>query len=345
MPFQTESLKQLIDDAEALYSAFGADEMPISEQKIKARQLAYICNKINNYISFLGKQIIPTTSEKEYLEAHCAQKNIFRKQATYSYGEGYAKGLQNTIIPAGTVLIRKIDNLKYKFTEETVLTGERQEVKLQCLKSGSQGNAAEGEILDFAVVMAGVESTVTVKLIGSGADIETDRDLLARYLEVVRNVYHGGADSDYVKWALSVEGINRAWAYPCEMGVGTMTVRVMTPDGLPDAVQLKKTEDYINGVRPPTYNEFYVIAPSFKAIPHTLMIKPDTEENRAAVTEALRRVYDENAKPEGLVLLKDAYSAILSVTALEDFRIDYPVGNIQCDRGELAILGDITWTI
>nr|DAI24799.1 MAG TPA: Baseplate J like protein [Caudoviricetes sp.] len=344
MAFVTLTLKELIDEAEALYSAFSTEEMPLVEQKFKARQLAYVCNKLNNYITFLGKQIIPTTSEREYLEAHCALKGIFRKQPTAAYGSVMVKGLADTVIAAGTVLIRKTDNMRYQTIEEVILTGELQEINVKCMSTGSQGNASEGEVLDFAVVLAGVESTATVKLIGSGADMETDRDLLARYLEVIRNVFHGGADSDYVKWALAVEGVNRAWAYPCELGVGTTTVRIMTPDGFPDNILLQKTKTYIDGVRPPTYNEFYVVSPKEKKIPHTLMIKPDNDDNRAAVLEALTRNYDEQAKPGGLLLLRDLHSAMLSVTALEDYRIDYPTGNIQCGLGEFAVMGETTWT-
>ena len=37
----------------------------------------------------------------------------------------------------------------------------------------------------------------------------------------------GGAEVDYVQWALGVPGATRAWCYPLEMGMGTVTVRFM----------------------------------------------------------------------------------------------------------------------
>lgn len=345
MPFKVYSLKELIDECETSYIALAKKEnLPISESKAKARTLAYACNKLCDYIRFLGKQIIPTTAEAEYLEAHCALKGIFRKQKTAAYGAILVKGLTNTEITVGTILIRKTDNVKYSVSETAILTTSPQEVKVICQDKGSIGNAQEGKILDFAVVTAGVESSAVVKLIGSGADTETDKDLLIRYLEVVRNVYHGGADSDYVKWALSVEGVNRAWCYPCEMGIGSVTVRIMTPTGFPDAILCQKVVEYIETVRPPTYNEFFVVSPIAKAIPHTLMINPDTEANRTAVMGALTRNYAEQKIPGGLLLLRDLHSAMLSVTTLNDYRIDYPSGNIQCNTGEYGILGEITWS-
>lgn len=342
MPFVVESLKQLIDMAEAGYAPL-ANEMPADERKIKARNLAYVCNKNLTYTRFMGKQIIPTSADRDYLEAHCAVKGIFSKHKTAAYGTAFVKGLRGTVLAAGTVLIRKSDNMKYQTTENLTLLGDWQSVKIQCLSKGSQGNAAADEILDFAVIVPGVESIAKVEIIGSGADEETTRDLLIRYLEYIRNTYHGGADKDYVKWALQVEGVNRAWAYPCEQGIGTVTVRIMTPLGFPDAILLKKVEDYINTVRPPTYNEFFVVSPIEKKIAHHLMIKPDTEDNRAAVSAALSHAYDIQDKPGGLLLLKDLHSALLSVTALEDYRIDEPHSNIQLATGEYGVLGEIEW--
>lgn len=347
MPFVVKDLKQLIDEAESGYAAL-QDYMPVSERKIRARNLARVCNELTVYIGFLGKQIIPTTSEKEYLEAHCAPKGIFRKQKSAAYGPVTVKGLLNTPLPAGTILIRKTDNMKYKVADNYTMTGEPQSIKLICTKGGTAGNAAAGEILDFAVIIPGIESTATVELIGAGADVESDRDLLARYLEVVRNVYHGGADSDYKKWALSIEGVNRAWAYPCEMGVGTMTVRVMTPDGFPDAQLLKKVADYIDTVRPPTYNEFFVVSPIAKPINIAFStLTPDTAEIREALTEALKTALDKVSEPGKPVLLSRLTAAILSVLQSYenyDYQLLSPDSNIECGIGELAILGEVTWT-
>lgn len=346
MPFVVKTLKQLIDEAEAGYAAL-QDYMPISERKIRARNLARVCNEMTVYIGFLGKQIIPTTSEKEYLEAHCAPKGIFRKQKSAAYGSVKVKGLLNNLLPTGTVLIRKTDNMKYKVADNYTMTGELQSITLICTKGGTAGNATAGEILDFAIIIPGIESTATVELIGAGADVESDRDLLVRYLEVVRNVYHGGADSDYKKWALSVEGVNRAWAYPCEMGVGTMTVRIMTPNGFPDAQLLKKVADYIDTVRPPTYNEFFVVAPIPKPINLVFSaLMPDTSDIRAALTEALKEALDKVSEPGKPVLLSRLTAAILSVLQSYenyDYRLESPDGNIECGVGELAILGEIKW--
>ena len=62
-----------------------------------------------------------------------------------------------------------------------------------------------------------------------GTDAETDDQLRARILHRIQNPPMGGAQADYVTWALAVPGVTRAWA-ASEQGIGTMTVRFLMDD-------------------------------------------------------------------------------------------------------------------
>ena len=57
--------------------------------------------------------------------------------------------------------------------------------------------------------------------IAGGADEQSDLLLLQRVLARLRQPPHGGADFDYIRWALEVPGVTRAWVYPLELGAGT----------------------------------------------------------------------------------------------------------------------------
>ena len=59
-----------------------------------------------------------------------------------------------------------------------------------------------------------------------GVEAENDDDLRARILQRIQNPPMGGAQADYVTWALAVPGVTRAWAAP-EQGIGTITVRFL----------------------------------------------------------------------------------------------------------------------
>lgn len=345
MPWPVKTLSARMDEVENAYRAyFTAKEMPVSVQKFKARALAYQINSLEAYIRYLSLQMIPITAEAEYLEFHCASKGIYRKQATAAAGPVYINVYAPTVIESGTILTRNSDNVAYKVTEQLVLEPGRQELKLECLKTGTVGNCPEGEILTFAKAIAGVDTTATVKLIGAGADIETDKDLLARYLEVIRNIFHGGIDSDYVKWALSVEGVNRAWVYGCEMGAGSVTIRIMTPDGFPDQILCAKVKAFIDTVRAPTVKRIFVVSPIAKPInPVFGGVLPDSPEMKTAIEQSLSRFLDVYAVPGGEILLSQFNLTFLSTPGLSDGRLILPDSNIKCERGELAVLGVSTW--
>ena len=155
----------------------------------------------------------------------------------------------------------------------------------------------------------------------------------------------GGADSDYKKWALEVEGISRAWVYPHEMGAGTVTVRTMSPNGFPDNILLQKVKDYIDGKRPVTAKRIFVLAPLSKPIDIEIAnLQPNTQEMRDAITASLSASFNTNSEPGGVVLVSKINSAILSTLNLIDYKLVTPTDNIQCGDGELATLGEITWS-
>ena len=58
---------------------------------------------------------------------------------------------------------------------------------------------------------------------------ETDEELLARLLDYIRRPPAGGNQYDYIKWALTIDGVERAWCFPLAQGLGTVDV-VITAD-------------------------------------------------------------------------------------------------------------------
>ena len=51
-----------------------------------------------------------------------------------------------------------------------------------------------------------VDAMVTVLTLGGGTDTENDDDLRMRVLQRIRQPPQGGANHDYVRWALAVPG-------------------------------------------------------------------------------------------------------------------------------------------
>ena len=62
------------------------------------------------------------------------------------------------------------------------------------------------------------------------------------YLFRIQNPPMGGSEADYVRWAMAVPGVTRAWA-AVEQGIGTMTVRFLMDDMYPDNYGLPTAAD------------------------------------------------------------------------------------------------------
>lgn len=350
MPYQLPTLQELIENFEKNLAAElskipnGSTKMPLSVQKAYSRTNGYALNALYGFVKYMSKQIIPTTSEGEYLRRHCSGIGLYPKQASKSTGTIKVTGTVGNSIAAGELLNRE-DGWQYAVLETVTLSETEQSIKVVATKAGAAGNCEAGTILTFVNALEGISPTATVELIGAGADAETDKDLLSRYVEYMRNLYMGGADSDYKKWALEVEGVNRAWVYPHTMGAGTVTVRIMTPTGFPDEELLRKVKEHIDSKRPVTVKRIFVLAPAAKAIDIEIAnLDPDTPEMKEAIIQSLQQSFDANAEPGGLVLVSRIHSAILSTINLVDYKLVSPTENIQCAAGEIAMLGDVTWS-
>lgn len=343
--YPVPTLKENIENIEKAYDAeLTLEECPVDERKAESRVLGYTSNSLYGFIKYQGKQIFPESANHENLLKHCRQYGLYPKTKSAAYGSAYVSGSIGSSLAAGTVLARKRDNKEYTLDNDIVLSANPQEINLTCKTPGVAGNCAEGEILTFAKSYAGIDNQVTVKLIGGGADDEEDKDLAARLHQLIQSIYHGGNDNDYVKWALQVEGVNEAWAYPCEQGVGTMTVRIMTPDGFPDAILCQKTAEHIDRLRPPTYNEFFVVSPMGEPINLVISnLDPATDEMKAAISASLRASFAANRKPGGLVTTKQLNSAILATVGLNNYHLDSPAADIQLGIGKSPVLGVIQW--
>lgn len=342
--YKIPTLEELINDLEKAYKAkIDTKLMPLSVQKANARIFGYALNALYGYAAYIAKQAIPITSEGEYLRRHCATIGLYEKPKSKAYGTILISGNVPAAVAVGEVLNRE-DGWQYQVVESVILNASTQSIKVEAVTAGAGGNTGAGTVLTFARALEGINPTAVVEVIGAGADAETDEELLRRYLSYMRNLYYGGADSDYEKWALSVPGVSNAWAEGCKMGAGTVTVRIMSPSGVPDEVLCQKVRDYIRSVCPVTVKRIFVVAPLAKVIDIEIAnLQPDNAEMKAAVEASVRQYFETEVKPGGEIIISKINFAILGTTNLTDYKLVAPTDNVQCGVGEIAVLGEIKW--
>src|SRR6266566_2959460 len=248
MPWATPTLSQVRrivrDNVTAMVA--GAAMVPNNVLRVMADAMAGLASLTLEYIDWLAKQLLPDTSETEWLDRHGqiwltnSDGTKGRKQATLPMGAVLVTGTNGTPIPVGSTLI-SIGGIPFQTLQEGTISGGQTPFIVQAMTGGVDSNVDAGMLMNWAPALPGVDLQVTVDdhAITGGLDKETDDDLRARVLFRIQQPPMGGDKDDYELWALSIPGVTRAWAAPLEMGMGTVTLRFMmdtlraTNDGFP----------------------------------------------------------------------------------------------------------------
>ncbi|CUJ43849.1 MULTISPECIES: baseplate J/gp47 family protein [Achromobacter] len=180
------------------------------------------------YIDWISKQAVPWTATDEYLAGWGAMKNVFRKDAVAAVISAQFTGTGGVVISAG-IEVKRSDGTAYT-VDSTQAVGEdgKAVVVLRAAGAGAAGNCPAGTPVTLSSTIAGLQSTGTVVgAIATGADVEFPDAYSERVIAAYQETPHGGNADDYVRWALAVPGVSRAWCSPNGMGAGTVVLRFM----------------------------------------------------------------------------------------------------------------------
>lgn len=366
MPFEVPTL----NEARQIARDYVSGKLPGSELAPPNSRLRVISD--NNaglahlnflFLVWLSQQFLPDTAETEWLDRH---GNIWlggRKAATYASGTVSLTGTANTVVPEGTQLFWSVEGIALQTTADITLGSGATEAPVVALTAGAAGNAAAATVIGVTTALAGLDGTATVVSITGGTDAETDDELRARVLFRIQQPPMGGDADDYVRWALEVPGVTRAWCSPLEMGIGTVTVRFMMDDlrvtsdpatsGFPTTDDIAAVQAHLDLKRPVTVQDFFVEAPIPEPIGFTISnLNVDSSATRAAISASVAAMLKDRAQPAYALngVGQDAQTihvawvseAILAAAGVDYFDLtmsDHPMPN----NGAMAIIGTITY--
>lgn len=384
MPYARPTLSELRAQVAADIAAGlpGADGLlRFSGLNVLGTALAGLAQLQYGYTDWVAKQSNPFTATDEFLEAWAALKKVFRKAASQAGavtpGQVMFQGTNGTPLPVGTLLVRG-DGVQYTTTTAGTVVGNSVTVSAIANAdptglTGAFGNCPVGTSITLGTAIAGISSSgsVVVAFTG-GTDVELDDSLRSRMLQAYQNVPQGGAQADYVTWALQVAGVTRAWCNPSGFGAGTVVVYVMLdlsesanngfPQGVNGVAALETrgspiatgdqlvVANWIFPLRPATAL-VYVVAPIPQPINFTISGAANfSTATKSAVAAAISGVLVLNGSPlsavagqNGVINLSYIESAIAAVPGTAGFVISAPAGNLVGTTGQLPVLGTITW--
>lgn len=348
MPYSRPTLQQLINRTSAdAIARLGLEELlRRDDMQVLARVLAGASHALHGHIAWLAEQVIFDTAEAEYLERWASIWGVVRKAAAASAGNVTITGNNGLVIPAGTAMV-SASGIGYTTVADVTIAGGSATAAVLADAAGAAGNALAGSLLNLSTPIPGVASQVIVAAgdLTGGTDIETDDALRARFIARIQEPPHGGASFDYVTWAREVAGVTRAWVYPQELGLGTVTVRFVRDNDvslIPDAAEVLSVQQYIDARRPVTAN-VNVVAPVAVALNFSISVTPNTLAVKAAVESELIDLIRRESEPGGTILLSHIREAISIAAGESNYTMTTPSADVTRSVGQMTTMGTITW--
>lgn len=303
----------------------------------------------------IAKQIIPliNVSEAQTIIDRAEEVGVIQKAAEKATGFVVFVATNGSVIQVGKEMQRG-DKTLFIATEEVLAVNDELIIPIEAKVAGVVGNTTGGVTLKLLSPISGVASsglTDNNELTG-GIEKESLEALYERYRFRKRYPPHGGAEFDYVSWALDIAGVTRAWTYPTWYGLGTIGltfVRDFDTPIFPDAMQLQEVADYIyrhtdpaTGIEigRPVTADLVMISLREKHVDIVIGNVPSGDD-RALINQEMRLMSIRELIPGSTLLVQQIQGAITRANVY-DYTLDI-AADIPSDADELLYIGVITW--
>jgi uncharacterized phage protein gp47/JayE len=163
------------------------------------------------------------------LENRTTELGITRKSGTHATATVQITGTDGTYTD---VTVQTVAGLQYTIDSINISSGTGTATAIAAA-IGTAYNVVSGTITDFAAQISGLTGVTNTTAVTGGSDVETDADLLTRYLTKVQSSGKSGNKADYENWALGVAGVGAVQVMPLWNGNGTVKVVLLGTDKTP----------------------------------------------------------------------------------------------------------------
>lgn len=306
-----------------------ADVGPDSDYFIRATSVASAVEGLYQHQAWIVRQIFPDTADREYLELHARLRGLSRKTAVAAKGSIRITGMPGTAFASG--LAAKRGDLSYITTQSGVIdaTGHAT-VAAAASTVGTVGNVVADSVVELTAAPSGISSQAAIVTMTGGVDDESDSELLARLLELIRRPPAGGNKYDFRRWAMEVPGVTAAYVYPLRRGLGTVDVVVTSAGGMPSADTVAAVQSHIDDQRPVTAKNFMALAPTQRVYEADIAVQLSGLSLAAAeskIEEALRQ-YDGQIAPAETAIKSRIEAIVSNIAGVTDRVVTLPAGNV-----------------
>lgn len=344
---QLRMMKNLPADIDTMPGGFPYDfTMPTA---IVASEL------IQYYGMRLLMMMFPQYAWGKWLDMHAQQVGVYRKKAAPAKGEVTFYGSAGTTIEKGTLLCTPDfgDGVTFEFTtdsEAEIPEAGKVMIPASAVTGGSKSNVMAGTITLLLKPIHGVTAVSNEKEMSGGCDMETDEELykrLKREYESGRYSYVGN-DTDYIRWATEVTGVEDCIVVPTYDGAGTVKLIIIGTEGEVSETLINDVYDKIVSpndrkarLLPTGCAKLYVTGPELKPLTYRItgVVYDDSvtsEEKIGADFRALLDQYYKTVRSTGKLSynqIRGFITRIAGVSDYDNFTINEKQENLKFTEG------------
>ncbi|PVX80062.1 baseplate J/gp47 family protein [Paraburkholderia unamae] len=307
-----------------------ADTTTDSDNGIRAAATASAVSGLYDHQQWIARQIFPDSADPDMLARHATLHGLSKKQAKAAEGTILLNGQPNEQAGSGLIVLAP-DGTQYQTTAAAALGADGTgTVSAIAVVAGSAGNLDEGTALALSSPPQNFSSVASVVSMVGGTDVETDDELLARLLDLLRHPPAGGNAYDYRRWAMDVSGVTAAYVYPLRRGPGTVDVLITSGSGLPSASTINAVKTHIDTLRPAGIADVWVGGPVIRSIDFlvALQVSSGEPEDMQPTVQTTLANWMAAFRPADPMIRSQAEALISTLNGVVDRAIQTPTANV-----------------
>lgn len=153
----------------------------------------------------------PDRATGEALEAILRLSNLEKRAGTFSTATVQLSGIQNTVVPAGTLIENVVTGTRWATDSEVVIGAAATNAAVTCTEIGAQ-TAGIGELTKIATPVSGLESVTNAASASPGTNPMTDAEARVYREETISNPGTNALDA-ITSAVATVEGVSHVRGY------------------------------------------------------------------------------------------------------------------------------------
>lgn len=334
--------------------------LPKAFLRILAVAIGGVLALLLRIVKWTYQQIFVPTADEEALFLRGQEYSMGPIPGVAAVLETQIIGTPDTVVPAGTIWTGD-NGLAYSQDYlSTIGIAGTVNSRFTCLEIGVAGSIAGGGLLAVASPLSGVDGASVISILTEGEDQETTEQFRARLSLRIAGQPQGGSAADYVRWAMEVPGVVKAFAFRTAAGEVTVYPLEATSGTarIPAAGKISEVDAYIDHPeRRPLTADVITAAMTQRTADFTITtLNPGDDSTKLAITNEITRYlyaaypkqYPDETDPTNVVSVS-AIQGIISSAGASAASVTMTVSGTgaatryELGNAEIITLGTITW--